>query len=281
MSSTVSHVSSHLYLDGSSARYTVSLEGAALCISDGGGADRLLPLHRIDRISAMGDVWWQSAAVSALAQNGTPLGILDGYGRLKALLMPRNIRRSSLRDLLDQLATHPDWMDRIEDWRRSEISIHARALGIEDPSHAARMGWSGAEAIVRQAAQPLSRAHIQRLANEARSFAQIFAQRVLRDRGCPATWLGADPDPAHDLSPIFAQIVLWRLARRLVTSRGHSALRRALDRDCRQRSRAGPALAAMAETAGASLRRSLARDLDRFYRRFLEFTCNHHITGGH
>lgn len=280
MSSAASPVASHLYLDGSRARCAVSLEGAALRISDGRGADRLLPLRRIDRVSATGDVWWQSAAVSALAQSGAPLGILDGEGRLKALLMPCNIRRSSLKDLLDRLTNHPDWPDRIEDWRRSEVSIHARALGIDDPSHAARMGWSGAETIVRQAAQPLSRARAHRLANEARSFAQLFAQRVLRDRGCPASWLGADPDPVHDLSPVFAQIVLWRLARRVVTSRGRSALRRALDRDCRQRRRAGPALAATAEAAGAGLRRALAGDLDRFYRCFLEFTSANHVSGG-
>jgi|GEM_PF-5209913 len=266
----------HLVLNGTSRRCCVRLDEAALRISEDTRSEFLHPLRRIDRVTACGDVWWQTDALAALAQAGAPVGILDGEGRLKAVLMPCNIRRSSLADLLENFLRRPDWPDRIEDWRRAEISIHARALRLPDPALAARMGWSGAEEVIRLSAGPLSRARARRLATQARSFAELLAQRILRDGGCPAKWLGAAADPYCNLTPIFAQIILWRLARRAATAQGGKMLRKALRRDAGATGRfAGPALAVTAETATPALRRALERDLHRFYSHLLDLTMRH------
>ncbi len=266
----------HLVLDGTEKRCDVYRESAALRISTPDQADRLHPMNRIDQVTARGDVWWQSEALAALGQAGIAVGILDGEGRIKALLMPCNTRRTSLASTLDRFADQQDWPDRLEDWRRAEISRHARALRLPDPALAARMGWSAAQTMILRAAGPLSRARRQRLENEMRSFALLLAQRFLREGGCPARWLGSDPDPDRNLAPLFAQIILWRLARRATTSQGRKALQKALRKDgLKPRPVTGPALARAVEATVPALRRSLVRDVMRLYRHLLELTHQH------
>ncbi len=270
---------SHLVIDGSKRRHDAWLEEHALVIAPEGLAPLRHPLSRIDRITTIGDVRWQAAALAAIARAGAPVAILESGGETAATLLPARRRRSSLSEQLERLLRRRDWPDRLEDWRRSEISLHARALRLSDPADAAYAGWSGAIAILLQRMQPpaLGRAPATRLANHMKSFARLLAQRVLADGGCPAQWRGRAPDPTRDLVPIFGQIALWRLARQADTPAARKALQRALYADIAcAASPPGRALAGLGESAARRVARALHRDLHRFHRHLLSLNHDEH-----
>ena len=270
---------SHLVIDGSKRRHDAWLEESALVIAPEGLAPIRHPLRRIDRITTTGDVRWQAAALAAIARAGAPVAILESGGETAATLLPARRRRSSLSEQLERLRRRRDWPDRLEDWRRSEISLHARALRLPDPAGAAYAGWRGAIAILLQRMQPpaLGRARAARLANHMKSFARLLAQRALADGDCPAQWRGKAPDPARDLVPIFGQIALWRLARQADTPAARKALQRALSVDIAgAASPPGRALASLGESAARRVARALQRDLHRFHRHLLSLNHDEH-----
>lgn len=256
----------HLVLDGRRRQIAVSLLGEALRIEPENAAPRLHPLRRIDRVSLTAGVSIASEAIAACAAHGCLVAVNDPRGRLRALLVPVERRRTALGEALDRFAARRDWAERLEDWRRARLSRLARPLAA-DPAAAARMGWAPAEHLIAAAAAPAaSRAASRRLVRAARSWAMALVGRVLADAGCPARWMGAAGDPARNLVPLFGQIALWRLARLTALGPARRRFAAALRRDLAAGSGpAGPALHAVAALAERPLRGALRGEARLFH----------------
>ena len=272
---TTADHATHLFLDGSRKSCLVMLEGKALRIWQEDRNPFLHPLRRLDRITSTGNVWWQSAALSTIAQNGTPLGILDGEGRLKAMLMPYNLRRSSFSDELNRFIKNQDWQSRLEDWRINRISLIAARLKLDNPLLQAKMGWSGAEKILMEIARMppagLGRAKCQRLSNHARSFAQLLARTYLQNYGCPASWLGSGPFPKQNLTSMMSQVILWMIVELAKKPGGERRLLEALGK---MSVSSEPALR-RAEQAAAILRPAIHDQIIKLHEFLLEENSSH------
>lgn len=261
-----------LVLDARRKRLRIGLLGRALSVEAEGMAPTLHPIARLDRVAVLGDAVLDAAALRGLADAARAVGLMDGDGRLRAVLVPLGRRRTTMAEALDRLATRPDWPGRLEDWRRARLSRLARGL-VPDPGAAARAGWAGAEALL-CAAVPASRARRTRLAAEARSHAALAALAGLGTAGVPARWSGTSGDPARNLVPLFGQIVLWHLARRLLRSaRLRHRLRIAYAADGHSGTPgAGAATAAVLAGAEQPLRRALAGEFRMFHAWLLDLT---------
>ncbi len=262
---------SHLFVDGGTRRCRIVLDQRALVVWSETDIIARMPLRRIDRVTTTGDALWQADALAALGQAGVPLGVIDGQGVLRALLLPGTRRRATLRDTLARLSGRSDWADRLEDWCRAEISHHARAMGLPDPAAAARGGFAVACEALAAAVGENGHGRRWRLTNHARAFAMLLAQRVLTGGGCPAAWRGHDPDPRRDLTQILARIALWRLARQASVPRRQRVLRSAL-----AGARAGSArpdrrrILDMAERIARPVQQALGGDLHRLHLHLVE-----------
>lgn len=268
---------SHLLIDGRARPLTMLLDGRGLALLAGEDEIGRHPLRRIDRVTVRGEVLIHATALHGLAAYGIPLGILNTEARLTGLFLPCLRRPSSLAEALERLAGRDDLADRLEDWRRAEVSRHARALKLGDPAAAARAGWQAAEPLL-AALAGLSGRRQRLFLGAARGLAELAAARALLDAHCPTAWLGGDLDPARDLVPIFAQLLLWRLIRRAATPRGHRDLRHAL---ARENGAQGPVLARLAENALRAPARSLPADIRRFHRHLLDIAHLELFSGRH
>lgn len=249
----------HLILDGRETPVAATLFGRAVAAQPKGAAQRLVPIHRISHITVHGRVTLDAQLLVACAGRGRPIGMTDGDGHLRALVVPTGVRRTPIGDALDRLRRRPEWAGRLDDWRRSRLSWIARGL-VDDPAAAARSGWTGAEAIIVAAADIGSRARASRLSNMARTQSMLIAARVLGDGGCPTRWMTGAADQRHDLVPIFGQIALWRIARLAVRSKGAARLRRALISDLDHSGRHDRTYE-VAALVNQPLRRMLAKEL--------------------
>jgi hypothetical protein len=261
-----------LVLDARRAPLRIGLVGRALMVEAPGRARVLHPIGRLDRVAIIGDALVETAALRALGDAARPCGLMDGEGRLRSVLVPLGRRRTTLGEALDRLQKRPDWAGRLEDWRRARLSRLARGL-VPDPASAARAGWAGAEALL-CAAIPASRARRARLAAEARSHASLAALASLGAAGIPARWTGTAGDPACNLVPIFGQVALWHLVRRLLRAPGpRQALAEAYAADGRCGAPgAGMATARLMAAAEQPLRRALRNDLRMFHAWLLDLT---------
>lgn len=262
-----------LVLDARRTRLRIGLLGRAVHVLGEGMAPVLHPIARLHRVAILGDAVLDSAVVRALADAAKPVGWLDGDGRLRAVLLPLGRRRTTVAEALDRLAERPDWAGRLEDWRLARLSRLARTF-VPDPAGAARVGWSGAEALL-CAAVPASRARRARLAAEARSHALLVALAGLGTAGVPGRWMGTAGDPMRNLVPLFGQIALWHLVRRIVRSpRLRSSLAHAYASDGRAGAPgAGPATAALLTSAEGPLRQTLIGEFRMFHAWLLDLTA--------
>lgn len=261
----------HLVLDGRARPVSATLFGRAVAATPAGGPRQLMPLQRISHITVHGHVTLDAELLVACANSGRPVGMADADGRLRALVVPMRVRRTPLAEALDRLRCQRDWVDRLDDWRRSRLSWAARGL-VDDPAEAARGGWAGAEALIVAAAGAGTRGRATRLAHMARTHGMLVAARVLGDSGCPTRWMTGAVDQRHNLVPIFGQIALWRLARLAVRSRGAEQLRQALARDLVRSGRPARVLEETATLVGRPLRQALTREISHLHSWLVETT---------
>lgn len=271
MTSPYEPCETHLVLDGRSRPVSATLFGRAVAATPAGGARQLMPLQRISHVTVHGQVALDAELLVACANSGRPVGMADADGRLRALVVPMGVRRTPLAEALDRLPRRRDWIDRLDDWRRSRLSWAARGL-VDDPAEAARAGWAGAEALIVAAAGAGTRGRATRLAHMARSHAMLVAARVLGDGGCPTRWMSGATDHRHDLVPVFGQIALWRLARLAVRSRGAGQLCQALGRDLVRSGRPDRVLEETATLVVRPLRQALAREITHLHSWLVETT---------
>lgn len=232
-----------------------------ICLAGRGNTLVRHPLRRLHRVSLRGKVLVHVDVLAALSTSGIPVAIIARDGTVSAIMPPRQQSFGSINSELKRIS--PDMLPGIcEDWRLAETSRHARAMGIADPSGAARSGWPAAELLFRAAQPKLPPRAVRRMANEAGSFCQLLTMRLLCDKGINRRWLGSGDTLIPDLCQVFAQIALWRMMRFAILPRICRDLRKALDLD---QGRWSQRVADLAERSRAPLCAGLSRDLHRFH----------------
>ncbi len=250
-------------LDGRRQPLSVTLLGQALCVSAEGRADALHPIPKIDRVAVLGDVALSSAALRALAEADRPLAVLDGRCRVQAVVRAMHRPRTGLVEALDRLALRRDWFDRLGDWRRARMAVHARRHGFDPPLADKTFGMT---AIARLTFPRDPQLPVSPLGRLCREHARLAALAVLARAGVPDRWTGGGGDSARNLVPTFADIAVWILYGFVKRPGAAAAAARAIEDDARAgRAPAGPALFRLAAAVEAPLRAALGLELARFY----------------
>ncbi len=262
----------HLVIDARQRKLDVGTLGRALKVEGDGISPVLHPLARLNRVTVFGDAKLSAGALRACAAAGCPVGIADGDGRLRSVLLPLGQKRTTLSDALGRLEQRTGWSGQVEDWQRSRSSRLAKGIA-RDPAEAARLGWAPAEIIIVSMGMELSKAGKMRLAAEARTFCLGLALLELRDRGCPYQWLGGSALPAKNLVPVFGLIAMWHLVRILRQGKEGSAFAAVISsRQGKDEMGASASRSRAFEITESRLRRSLRRELRMFYTHLLDLT---------
>lgn len=98
----------------------VDLDGPALSVRRKQKPVARFPLQRVSRVVSAATVEWRPGAIGGCLERGIPIVLLAAGGEPVGYVQPVNARRSSLDQLLRELAERPDWHRYWDNWLRAE-----------------------------------------------------------------------------------------------------------------------------------------------------------------